>query len=147
MIIKLKFEPCSIHQNREKARKYGIQDPDEDYYVAQKENKCVVCGSFENYTRFFIIPSLYRTYLPKVLKAHRSHDIVLLCFGCQQVASRRQANLTKKLSEENNLPLSENSLNKNKNVQIQTLNRTASTLKNAGDKIPKKKKEDLHKLI
>lgn len=83
--VKLKFEPS----NRQRSRASGEEDKDDEFYVANRENKCVVCGSTKDYARFFIIPSLYRTHLPDGLKSHRSHDIVLMCFGCHDLASRR----------------------------------------------------------
>ena len=83
--VKLNFEPS----NRSRNRDTGEEDKDDEFYVADRENKCVVCGLKEQYSRFFIIPSLYRTHLPEELKSHRSHDIVLMCFGCHDLASRR----------------------------------------------------------
>jgi len=67
----------------------NVKDPDEDFYVSDRENKCVVCGQEKDYARFFVIPSIYRTYLPEDLKAHRSHDILLMCFPCHEVAARK----------------------------------------------------------
>jgi hypothetical protein len=84
LIIKLRFEPA----NRRRA-KYKNEDKEDEFYVASRENKCVICGADKDYARFFIVPSLYRVHLPDELKSHRSHDIVLLCFSCHELASKK----------------------------------------------------------
>jgi hypothetical protein len=99
----------------------------------------VKCGSKQDYSRFFIIPTLYRTHLPDEMKSHRSHDIVLMCFGCHDLASRKQDKLKLELADKYNVPLTENTPNKQKNILISQLNRCACTLIKAGDKIPNDK--------
>ena len=81
--VKLNFEPT----NRRYCRESGEEDKDDEFYVADRQNICVLCGAAKDYARFFIIPTLYRTHLPDRLKSHRSHDIVLMCFGCHEKAS------------------------------------------------------------
>ena len=83
--IMLKFEPS----NMQRSRISGEEDRDDEFYVADRRNQCVICGKDEDYARFFIIPTLYRTHLPDELKSHRSHDIVLMCFNCHDLASRK----------------------------------------------------------
>lgn len=83
--VMLNFEPS----NRAFNRASGEEDRDDEFYVTERENSCVVCNSSDDYSRFYIIPSLYRTHLPDELKSHRSHDIVLMCFNCHDLASRR----------------------------------------------------------
>ena len=82
-------------------------DPDDEFYVENRKNICVVCGSEKDYSRFFIIPTLYRPHLPEVMKSHRSHDIVLLCFGCHDKASRSQDKLKYELVSKHGIPLNE----------------------------------------
>ena len=83
--IKLNFEPSNMQRNREN----NEEDKDDEFYISNRENICVVCGAMNDYSRFFIIPSRYRTHLPHGLKSHRSHDIVLMCFACHEIASRK----------------------------------------------------------
>lgn len=80
LTVRLKFEPT----NRKYSRVSGEEDKDDEFYVSNRENKCVNCGTTKDYARFFIIPALYRTHLPDELKVHRSHDIVLMCFACHE---------------------------------------------------------------
>ena len=103
LTVKLNFEPS----NRQRNRASGEEDLDDEYYTSNRENACVCCGFKENYSRFFIIPTMYRTHLPDELKSHRSHDIVLMCFSCHDSASRSQDKLKLKLSEEYNVPLTD----------------------------------------
>ena len=55
---------------------------DDEFYVQSNRNACVRCAKDSEYSRFHIVPSIYRTHLPETLKSHRSHDVVLLCFDC-----------------------------------------------------------------
>ena len=48
LAVKLKFEP--------KAR----PTTDQDYYLQDKENICVVCGAREDYVRKIVVPQEYR---------------------------------------------------------------------------------------
>ena len=99
-------------------RENNEEDMDDEFYVSNRENKCVVCGATHDYSRFFIIPSRYRTHLPDELKSHRSHDIVLMCFSCHEIASKKQDKLKAELSEKYNQPLNEFMPNKSKNLLI-----------------------------
>lgn len=90
---------------------------------------------------------MYRTHLPDELKSHRSHDIVLMCFGCHDLASRAQDQLKQQLAEKFGVPLNEFMPNKNKNLVIQHLLRASTTLAKVGDRIPEEKKEDLKQTI
>lgn len=141
--VKLNFEPS----NRQRCRESGEEDLDDEYYVANRANACVRCGQQEDYSRFFIIPSMYRTHLPDELKSHRSHDIVLMCFGCHDLASRAQDQLKQQLAEQFNAPLTDFMPNKSKHIVIQHLLRASSTLAKVGDRMPEEKKDDLKQSI
>ena len=71
LTIQLNFEPNKRHTQE-----------DDEFYVQSNRNACVRCGRDSEYSRFHIVPSIYRTHLPETLKSHRSHDVVLLCFEC-----------------------------------------------------------------
>uniref|UniRef100_A0A6B2L2E8 3'-5' exonuclease domain-containing protein n=1 Tax=Arcella intermedia TaxID=1963864 RepID=A0A6B2L2E8_9EUKA len=92
VIIKLKIEP------------QGRGHAGSEYYLAKKENKCVVCNSDKSYVRFSIIPHSYRRYMPLEIKDHSSHDIVLLCQECHRRASLFSESLRKKLKAERKEP-------------------------------------------
>lgn len=83
--IRLLFEP----NGRSGVAKPHVELYDDNFYTVDRENKCVCCGKEKDYSRFHVIPTLYRQHFPDELKSHRSHDIVLLCFTCHEQASRK----------------------------------------------------------
>lgn len=48
----------------------------------------MICGQKNNYMRFHIVPTLYRSFFPENFKSHKSHDVVLLCFNCHDHANK-----------------------------------------------------------
>ena len=48
LVVKLRFEPS------------GRPKSERNYYLQQKENSCVVCGTTEGYARKFVVPQEYR---------------------------------------------------------------------------------------
>jgi hypothetical protein len=97
--VKLNFEPSGRSMEGEEAW------VDDQYYATDRENKCVVCGGKENFSRFHIVPTLYRTHFPDALKSHRSHDVLLLCFECHNKASRHQDVIKNELERKYDSPL------------------------------------------
>lgn len=81
-IVKLKFEPNG-RKNRTEEDIRG-----DAYYTCTKQNICVVCGSTSNLIRYHIVPIQYRRHFPNELKSHRCHDVLLLCFNCQENANK-----------------------------------------------------------
>ena len=79
---------------------------DDSFYTADRKNMCVCCGATENFSRFHVVPSLYRTHFPDDFKSHRSHDVVLLCFDCHNKASQNQEKLKRELEQTYKSPLS-----------------------------------------
>ena len=73
--VKLLFEP-----------KGRPKDENNEFYIQSKKNMYVGCGESNHYLRYRIIPSCYRMHFPEHLKSHRSHDIVLLCVDCHEIA-------------------------------------------------------------
>lgn len=70
LIIQLNFEPKGIGHFGDK------------FYLEEKLNICVSCGSTEHHTRHHIVPYCFRRYFPEKYKTHNSHDIVILCVAC-----------------------------------------------------------------
>ncbi|KAI4488611.1 hypothetical protein M0802_011427 [Mischocyttarus mexicanus] len=93
--VRLKFEPSG--------RALGEVG---QYYTQVKVNQCVVCGASENFIRKNVVPREYRKYFPLVMKAHQSHDVLLLCLPCHEVSKNHDLQLRRKLAEMCNAPLS-----------------------------------------
>ncbi|CAI9090265.1 OLC1v1025002C1 [Oldenlandia corymbosa var. corymbosa] len=92
--IKLLFEP-----------KGRPEDEGNDFYIQSKKNICVGCGEGNHYLRYRIIPSCYRMHFPEHLKSHRSHDIVLLCVDCHEIAHAAAEKCKRQIAKDFGIPL------------------------------------------
>eukprot|EP00899_Mesostigma_viride_P006270 jgi/Mesvir1/15644/Mv03249-RA.1 len=92
--IQLTFEPKAMPA-----------DAKEDFYTQSKVNQCVGCGEQGHYLRYRVIPCCYRQHFPVKFKSHRSHDIVLLCIDCHEVAMKGAERLKRAIAEEFGVPL------------------------------------------
>lgn len=81
------------------------EDEDNDFYIQSKKNICVGCGEENHYLRYRVIPSCYRVHFPEHLKSHRSHDIVLLCVDCHEIAHSAAEKHKKRVAAEFGIPL------------------------------------------
>ncbi|KAM7271020.1 hypothetical protein ACFE04_030234 [Oxalis oulophora] len=81
------------------------EDEDNDFYIQSKKNICVGCGEGKHYLRYRIIPSCYRVHFPEHLKSHRSHDIVLLCVDCHEIAHAAAEKYKRQIAKEFGIPL------------------------------------------
>ena len=77
----------------------------EEFRIYDRENSCVVCSTSENFARFHIVPVLYRASFPNCMKSHSNHDVMLLCFPCQEKAQVYQHKLKKQIAKEFDVPL------------------------------------------
>ncbi|XP_076651374.1 exonuclease 3'-5' domain-containing 2 [Halictus rubicundus] len=92
--VRLKFEPSG--------RALGEVGK---YYTQVKINQCVVCGTSEKFIRKSVVPREYRKYFPLVMKAHQSHDILLLCPICHEISNSHDLQLRRKLADICDAPL------------------------------------------
>uniref|UniRef100_A0A2P2KJN3 Uncharacterized protein MANES_12G066500 n=1 Tax=Rhizophora mucronata TaxID=61149 RepID=A0A2P2KJN3_RHIMU len=81
------------------------EDEDNDFYIQSKKNICVGCGEGSHYLRYRIIPSCYRMHFPEHLKSHRSHDIVLLCVDCHEIAHAAAEKYKRQIAADFGVPL------------------------------------------
>jgi len=128
IVIRLKFDPA------------GKGHSGDEYYLSEKQNRCIVCGFSDKVARFSVIPHSYRTFFVDELKSHSSHDIVLLCAPCHRKASTAMTSFHKKLLREYNL-------NEDKTHIIvdetkKKITKLASALLNNSGKMPQSKIED-----
>ena len=86
--------------------------------------------------RFQIVPARYRSFFPEKYKSHRSHDILLLCFDCNETAIKRQhimkTELCKKYKIKGKL-MDQDFMGREK---LELVKRYAKVLINGEDKIP-----------
>jgi exonuclease 3'-5' domain-containing protein 2 len=90
--IRLTFEPA------------GRGHEGDSYYMANKENRCVVCGREDNINKHHVVPRLYRKQMPERYKDRTSHDVVILCVDChtryETEANKRKRQIAKDLGYE-----------------------------------------------
>lgn len=60
----------------------GLGHIGDDYYLTGKVNQCVCCGSNQNLSRHHVMPRVFRKHMPKEVKEHNYHDVLLLCVEC-----------------------------------------------------------------
>lgn len=75
------------------------------FYSTARANRCVGCGADRHYLRFRVVPACYRKALPPCLKSHRSHDVVLLCIDCHQIAQTACERTKREIAHETHIPL------------------------------------------
>lgn len=141
------------------------EDEGNDFYIQSKRNICVGCGEGNHYLRYRIIPSCYRMHFPEHLKSHRSHDIVLLCVDCHEVAHAAAEKYKRKIATEFGIPLfvrrivysnqnqnsSESSVPKlnveEEGVSPLQLRTAAMALLRHGSRMPAKRREELIMIV
>lgn len=136
------------------------EDEDNDFYIQSKKNICVGCGERNHYLRYRIIPSCYRMHFPEHLKSHRSHDIVLLCVDCHEVAHASAEKYKRQIAKEFGIPLfvrkvadleqanisSGTSACENAGVSPLQLRTAAMALLRHGPRMPSKRHEELREV-
>ncbi|GAB2256784.1 hypothetical protein Droror1_Dr00022843 [Drosera rotundifolia] len=140
------------------------EDEDNDFYIQSKKNMCVGCGEKNHYLRYRIIPSCYRVHFPEHLKSHRSHDIVLLCVDCHEVAHAAAEKYKRQVSTEFGIPLfvrkvadpgqaqsipesSASPAQEEKGVSPLQLHTAAMALLRHGPRMPSKRREELIEVV
>lgn len=74
------------------------------FYLGGKEDRCVVCGATQGLNRHHVVPSVYRRHLPREMKEHSHHDVVLLCLECHERYEREADDLKAELGRECGVP-------------------------------------------
>lgn len=128
------------------------QDLEEsNFYITAKKNCCVVCGVDYNYLKFHVVPYIYRQHFPNILKAHKSHDIVLLCLECHEKANKLYNKEKENIAIKYNVSSNIQSI---KTLGIKKLNKIINISKNLIKKKPyidnnkiKEIEDELKKLI
>lgn len=136
--IKLKFIPN------------GYGNKGDAFSLAQKHNRCVVCGTEENLTKHHIVPSMYRKFFPVKIKSRSAHDVVVICVECHDEYERIAMNLKKEMEMEilgtSNTRCAMNKLGqeaRDKNYLV----KLCKTLIHQGHVIPEERKDELFEMI
>lgn len=133
--LRFKFEPA------------GKGHTGDEYYLAVKTNKCVVCGTTQGLNRHHVLPVFYRRNMSSVVKNHSYHDVLLMCLECHENYEQVAEQLKEQIATDYNCPLNGlwdetgTKFVPNK-VRLDAIS-AASALVNYGDKIPDHRKEVL----
>lgn len=109
----------------------GLGNFADEYYLSEKANICVVCGSEDNLTKHHALPRCFRRHFPSYLKRYDSHDVLLVCRGCHERYEVFATELKKKLTENSSRVVMQE-----EDVMHVRAIKAAKTLKRYGDKIP-----------
>eukprot|EP01083_Nonionella_stella_P011589 32879_1 len=131
--IQLKFEAKNDRTSADK------------FYQTLKKNECVVCGTETCLVKYYIVPQSYRKHFPLSIKAHSSHDIVLLCHDCHQVAAVKEDGLRRSLCDMYNITLWNEPIVIDK--ELMSVSKAAKTYLKCSDVLPTKRKEEILDLI
>lgn len=108
------------------------EDEGNDFYIQSKKNICVGCGEKNHYLRYRIIPTCYRMHFPEYLKSHSSHDIVLLCVDCHEVAHSAAEKYKRKVAAEFGIPLFVQTIVESRENMIDAATKSEDTEKETG---------------
>lgn len=89
------------------------------------------------------MPSKYRCFFPEKYKSHRSHDVLLLCFECNEKAIKEQGELKKQLCEKYNVPGKLMDRDFEANEKLELAKRNAKLLLKGQHKIPAERQQQL----
>ena len=129
-VLKLTFEPKGLGHTQL-------------YYLSERENICVVCGSAKNLTKHHIVPYCFRRYLPQEYKSKNHYDVHLVCVDCHNAYETKACQFKQDLLEEAGL---EEVVNKPSGEQIR-LRKASRALLEYRHSIPEERISDLEDVI
>lgn len=134
--------PCTIRLNFKPS---GRGHSDDLFYLTDKANICVSCGSQHHLTKHHCIPKCFRKFFPDRYKNHSSHDVVALCVSCHAKYELHAAVLKKQIAKKHNVNInpSKPPLNPAQNKAV----KAANALLRYKDRIPLERIKELTRII
>ncbi len=132
--IRLKFQP------------QGTGHAGHRYYLSQKKNRCVVCGSEGQLTKHHVVPSCYRKSFPEEVKSRTSYDIFLVCAKHHDDYEAHAWKFKLELGDEYGVPMAQPKEEAPRDSLAKGLLhacRAASALVRHGATIPEERKQEL----
>ena len=139
-VFKLLFEPNARGCTDENGE-------NSNFYITERKNCCVICGSTKEYRRFHVVPLLYRQFFPVNLKSHKSHDVLLVCYLCHEKANEVYEIKKEEISKRYNVPLNIKTNEQTLTHTINTFCKKCKSLYKNWDKLPYEKREKLRSEI
>lgn len=146
LAVKVKDDPLTVKLNFEPG---GRPEGEDDYYLQQKDNICVACGSEEMLIKKQVVPKEYRRFFPTSLKDHSSHDVLLLCVPCHRKSTQYDNVLRYQLAKESGYPIDMGSSVKvHADRDLQKVKSAARALLSPkSDQIPVERRKDLQQVV
>lgn len=110
-----------------------------EFYVSEKVNQCVVCGSDQKLTKHHVVPRCYRRFFPPDRRDHLSYDVLLLCENCHETYEFEADKLKSVIIKEYQIV----EHGQVQNRQLTTVRNAACALQIHRDKMPAKRIEEL----
>ena len=137
-------DPLVVRLNFEPNIKSEVEMRDRKFFIKEKNNECVVCGSSESFLRYRVVPLLYRQYFPHDFKNFCRHDVVLLCASCHEQCNKHAESLKRKVAEDYQVPLFAYLPGKKVKEQIAGIRKVCVSLKKNFERIPEARREELY---
>ena len=132
-VVQLNFQPK------------GNGHADEPFYLADKENRCVVCGAYDDLTSHHCVPYCFRKWFPDYLKQYASHDNLIVCVSChrkyEHIAGALKRQMFCKASDQTPTDVQRLGWNSEKGVGA------AITIIRHSEKIPRERLDQLYDLV
>ena len=143
-ILRLLFEPK------------GNGHAGDPFYLQERKNECVVCGSIEHLTLHHMVPGCYRKYFPTELKSarhseaggrHWFYDTMVVCISCHELYEHKHAYPFKgKLAEQIGVPPDGIWHNVDYKTAVR-VTKAAVAIKRYGENIPEAKLQALYSIV
>lgn len=83
----------------------GKGDAGDPFYLQDRKDECVVCGSNRRLTKHHIVPISYRKCFPPEIKDNSHHDVLPICVRHHDEYNIHEQEFRKQLSKEYQVPL------------------------------------------
>lgn len=121
----------------------GLGYLDDHFYLQERKNNCVCCGSEQNLSKHHVVPYCYRKFFPELAKDHNYHDVLPLCIECHNLYETKHSyQMRVQLAKKYEAPLQGLGLNGVDAVQSRAI-KAAHCLAMYGDVIPAHRKQEL----
>jgi HNH endonuclease len=116
----------------------------DDFYLQDRENRCVVCGTDDHkvLTGHHIVPYSFRRWYPEELKSHSCFDILPVCTKCHDEYNPHEREFRLQLAKEYDAPL-DGTYDRQKWLDYVRVRKDAYALIECGDQIPQDRKDFL----
>ena len=135
-------DPPTIRLNFEPSGRRHVED---EFYLQEKENICVICGGTENLSKHHVVPYCFRKFFPEHLKKHSYHDVLLLCRPHHDEYEKEADKLKAAIANEYDISMQGYGISIDE--QLRKVHDAAWSLLRNGRTLRRRKKDDLKKII